>query len=226
MERPEHTLRNQTGITAAQLAPRRFGGLIIVTAVHIGIVALLILGMVAGEIEKKKEDIQATVEQQKVEAKAPPPPPPDVVKPPPPFVPPPDINIQVDAPANTTAITTTQVRPPVPPPPAPPPAPPAAPPPAPPTQPEIIAATHTNPPYPPISQRLGEQGTSLLNITIDENGRCTEASVATSSGSNRLDTAAIDYVKLRYRWKPATQGGKPVAVRTQIKIVWSLKDAQ
>jgi protein TonB len=224
MERPEHTLRGAIG-TSAELAPRRFGGLVIATIIHIGIVAVLIVGLVGNEMEKKKEDIQATVEQQKVEPKAPPPPPPDVVKPPPPFIPPPDFQIQTDAPAPTNSITSTQVRPPVPPPPAPPPAPPA-PPAAPPTPPEIIAATHTQPPYPTISQRLGEQGTSLLNITIDENGRCTEATVATSSGSNRLDTAAIDYVKQRYRWKPATQGGKPVAIRTQIKVVWSLKDAQ
>lgn len=225
MERPEHTLRGPISGNAAQLAPRRFGGLILVSAIHVAIVAVLILGLVAGEVEKKKDDLQATVEQQKVEAKAPPPPPPDVVKPPPPFVPPPDFVIQTDAPPATNSITTTQVRPPAPPPPAPPAAPPA-PPAAPPTPPEIIAATHTQPPYPPISQRLGEQGTSLLNITIDENGRCTEATVATTSGSTRLDTAAIDYVKQRYRWKPATQNGKAVAIRTQIKVVWSLKDAQ
>ena len=212
------------GGTAAQLAPSRFGGLVVVAAVHIGIVALLILGLIGADIEKKKEDLQATVEQQKVEAKAPPPPPPDVVKPPPPFVPPPDITIAAD-PTPTNTISTTQVRPPVPPPPAPP-APPPAPPSSPPSPPEIIQATHTQPPYPPISQRLGEQGTSLLNVTIDENGRAVDATVATSSGSNRLDTAAIDYVKQRYRWKPATQGGKPVKQALQLKIVWSLKDAQ
>jgi protein TonB len=210
--------------TAGQLAPRRFGGLVVVTAVHIAVVAVLILGMVVGAAEKKKEDIQAAVEQQKVEAKAPPPPPPDVVKPPPPFVPPPDINIQSEAPS-TTAITTTQVRPPVPPPPAPPPAPPA-PPAAAPTPAEPIQATHTIPPYPTISQRLGEQGTVTLTVTIDETGRCTDAVVATSSGSNRLDQAAIDYVKQRYRWKPATQAGKPIATRQPLRVVFSLKNAQ
>jgi len=225
MERPEHSLRGQISGSAAQLAPRRFGGLVLVTAIHVAIVAVLILGLVAGEVEKKKDDLQATVEQQKVEAKAPPPPPPDVVKPPPPFVPPPDFQIQTEAPSNTTAISTTSVRPPAPPPPAPPAAPPA-PPAAPPTPPEAIMSTHGIPPYPAISQRLGEHGTTLLNITIDEAGRCTEATVATSSGSNRLDTAAIDYVKQRYRWKPATQNGHPVTVRSQIRVVWDLKDAQ
>ena len=56
MERPEHNLRGQMGGTSAQLAPRRFSGLILVTAIHIGIIALLVLGMVANDIEKKKED--------------------------------------------------------------------------------------------------------------------------------------------------------------------------
>ena len=74
MERPEHSLRGQISGSAAQLAPRRFGGLVLVTAIHVAIVAVLILGLVAGEVEKKKDDLQATVEQQKVEAKAPPPP--------------------------------------------------------------------------------------------------------------------------------------------------------
>jgi protein TonB len=225
MERPEHNLRGPMGTTAGQLAPRRFGGLILVSAIHVGIVALLILGLVAGEVEKKKEDLQATVEQQKVEAKAPPPPPPDVVKPPPPFVPPPDFQIQTEAPPSNNAISTTQVRPPTPPPPAPPAAPPA-PPAAPPVAAEPVMATHTPPPYPPISQRLGEHGTVLLNVTIDENGRATEATVATSSGSTRLDNASIDFVKQRYRWKPATQGGKAIATRQQIRIVYDLKDAQ
>ncbi len=223
MERPEHNLRGQMGATAGQLAPRRFSGLILVSAIHIGIIALLVLGMVANDIEKKKEDLQATVEQQKIEPKAPPPPPPDVIKPPPPFIPPPDITIQAEAPPSNNAIATTSVRPPAPPPPAPPP---AAPPAAPPTPAIGLMNTHTKPPYPTISQRLGEHGTTLLMVTIDASGNCTGAEVVTSSGSNRLDTAAIDYVKQRYKWKPATQGGKPIASRQQLRIVWSLTDAQ
>jgi protein TonB len=210
------------GGSTAQLAPRRFSGLILVTAIHIGIIALLVLGMVANEVEKKKEDLQATVEQQKIEPKAPPPPPPDVIKPPPPFIPPPDINIQVEAPPSNNAIVTTTARPPAPPPPAPP----AAPPAPPPTPAAGIMSTHTKPPYPTISQRLGEHGTTLLMVTIDTSGNCTNAEVVTSSGSHRLDQAAVDYVKQRYKWKPATQNGKPIESRQQLRIVWSLTDAQ
>ncbi|MBV9549539.1 MAG: energy transducer TonB [Alphaproteobacteria bacterium] len=220
MERPEHAVHN---LGQAPVGARRFSGVIIVAAIHAVIVALLIYGMVT-KMEIKKADLQATVEQQKVPPKTPPPPPPKFEKPPPPFVPPPDFNIKTEAPPPQAI----RVAPTPPPPPAPPPprAAPPAPPPVPPAPPEAIASTHTTPPYPPISQRLGEQGVTLLNVLVDENGRAIEATVATSSGSSRLDTAAIDYVKQRYRWKPATRDGKPVQDRIQLRVVWSLKNAQ
>jgi len=219
MDRPEHFVN--THVTNANAGARRFSGVIIVGAIHAGIAVLLILGMVT-KMELKKEDLQATVEAQKIPPKAPPPPPPKFEKPPPPFVPPPDFNIQTEAPA-PRAVTVTPTPPPAPPPPAPPrPAPPAIPP----AQAEPIQATHTTPPYPPLSQRLGEHGVTLLNVSIDENGRCTDATVVGSSGSKRLDEAAIDYVKQRYRWKPATRDGKPVPTTQPLRIVWSLTNAQ
>jgi protein TonB len=219
MERPEHIVSAR--LANEQVGSRRFSGLIIVAAVHAGFIALLILGIVT-KIELKKEDLQATVDQQKVPPKTPPPPPPKFEKPPPPFVPPPEFNIQTEAPAPRAIVAS-----PTPPPPAPPPRAVVAAPPAPPPAPaEPIQATHTKPPYPPISQRLGEHGVTLLNVSIDEAGRATDATVVTSSGSARLDAAAIDYVKQRYRWKPATRDGKAVATTQALRIVWSLTDAQ
>ncbi len=217
MERPEHALNH---LATTQVGSRRFSGIVVVVAIHAALIALLILGVVT-KMELKKEDLQATIEQQKVPPKTPPPPPPKFEKPPPPFVPPPEFNIQTEAPP-PRAIVATPTPPPAPPPPRPaPPAPPAIPP----APPEIIASTHTQPPYPTISQRLGESGTTLLNILVDETGRAKEATVATSSGSKRLDDAAVAYVMQRYRWKPATRDGKPVADRLQLRIVWDLKNA-
>lgn len=218
MEQPAHDLRSSMRGTSGELAPRRFGGLIIVTAVHVAFGALLILGMKGGEIAEKLDDLVATVEQQEVEAKPPPPPPPDVVKPPPPFVPPPDISIAVDAPPSNNAIATTTVRPPAPP--ANPPAPPAPPAPPPPKL-EPIMRTHTKPPYPTISQRLGEQGTSELMVTLGTGGDVTACEVTKSSGSARLDTAACDHVKSRWKWTPIQS-----EVRTAVRVVWSLLDAR
>jgi len=209
--------------SSAELAPRRFGGLVIVTAVHVAFGALLVLGMKGGEIMEKMEDLVATVEQQQVEAKPPPPPPPDVVKPPPPFVPPPDIAIAMDAPPSNNAIATTTTPPP--PKPAQPPAPPAPPAP-PPTKLEPIMSTRTKPPYPTISQRLGEQGTTEMIVTIGTDGRVKAAEVTKSSGSKRLDDAAVAHVTARWRWNPPTQEGKPVEARQIVRVEWTLKDAQ
>ena len=110
---------------------------------------------------------------------------------------------------------------------APPPAPPkAVAPPAAPTELEPIQRTHTIPPYPTISQRLGEQGTSQLQVAIIDRRSVTDCKVTKSSGSERLDNAACEYVKGHWRWQPPTQEGKPVAANTDVSVVWNLKDAQ
>ncbi len=223
MEQPAHDLRKTLRGHAAELAPRRFGGLVIVTAVHVSFAALLILGMKGGEIMDKVEDLVAVAQQEQVEAKPPPPPPPDLVKPPPPFVPPPDISIAIDAPASTTAIATTSVAPP--PRPATPPAPPAPPAP-PPTQLEPVMSTRSKPPYPTISQRLGEQGTVELMVTINTGGNVTGCEVTKTSSSKRLDDAACSHVQARWKWKPPTQNGQPTEARTAVRVVWSLLDAR
>jgi len=199
---------------------RRFSGVIIVAGIHVAFVALLIFGIVT-KMEIKKDDLQVAVEEQKIPPKTPPPPPPKFEKPPPPFVPPPDFNIQTEAPPPRAIVAT-----PTPPPPARPAPPPAAPPPAP-TKLEAIERTHSKPPYPAISQRMREQGTTELIVTINAKGDVTAAEVTKSSGSKRLDDAAVDHVKARWKWNPPTQNGQPVAeTRTAVRVVWSLLDAR
>jgi protein TonB len=95
-----------------------------------------------------------------------------------------------------------------------------------PTQLESIARTHTLPPYPTISQRLGEQGTSQMQVAISTEGTVSECKIIKSSGSERLDNAACEYVKGHWRWKPPTSEGKPVTANTDVSVVWNLKDAQ
>ena len=91
---------------------------------------------------------------------------------------------------------------------------------------KAIARTHSIPPYPTISQRLGEQGTSQLQVAIDVTGSVTDCKVSKSSGSERLDAAACEYVKGHWKWQPPTQEGKPVAANTLVDVVWNLKNAQ
>jgi len=73
-----------------------------------------------------------------------------------------------------------------------------------------IAASHSIPEYPFVSRRLREQGTLRLKLTVDEKGLVAEAVVVNSSGFQRLDEAAVKWVKAQWRYTPALQGTKPV----------------
>jgi TonB family protein len=85
-----------------------------------------------------------------------------------------------------------------------------------------IMATHVTPPYPAISQRLGEQGTTILRVEIAPDGSVAGDSVDRSSGSQRLDQAALDFVKEHYRWQPM-DCKTPVAV--ELRVLWALRQA-
>jgi len=209
MERPNHLQLQKK--TAANKAT----SLAIVAAIHV----IAILGLVAalnqGEIMQQLKDIQATVEQDKTPPKAPPPPPPDLVKPPPPVAIVPDFTVATAAPP--PSVTTV-----------------AKPPPAPPAPAMVrasdplrpIARTRTLPPYPPISVRLNESGTTLMEVHITTEGRVDDCKVITSSSSERLDQAACEHVTRVWRWQPPTKEGVPVAVSTRVSVKWDLKDAR
>lgn len=208
MERPNHLeLGKKTAATRAT-------SLAIVAAIHV----IAILGLVAalnqGEIMEQLKEIQATVEAEKTPPKAPPPPPPDLVKPPPPVAIVPDFTV---ATAPPPAAVTTAPKPP----PAPPPKAVAA---SDPLRP--IARTRTLPPYPPISVRLNESGTTLMEVHITTEGNVDDCKVIKSSSSERLDTAACDHVKKVWRWQPPTNQGQPIAVSTRVSVTWDLKDAR
>ena len=94
-----------------------------------------------------------------------------------------------------------------------------------PVQLEPVRNTHVPPPYPAMSERLGEQGTTRMQVSISAQGLVTECKVTDSSGSDRLDTAACSYVQQRWRWKPPMRGGRPVTADTEISVIWSLRRA-
>jgi len=211
MERPNHLHSSN------QTASSKLTGLVIVIAIHVVAIMGLITALASGQILKQIQNIQATIDRTKLPPKAPPPPPPDEIKPPPPVAIVPLFQVAPEAPPPVTTV------------PKPPPAPPKqaeAPPPPPPTELKSIPRTHTLPPYPTISQRLGEQGTTLMQVAISTEGSVTDCKVTKSSGSERLDTAACDYVKSHWKWQPPTQLGKPVTANTGVEVKWDLKDAQ
>ena len=86
-----------------------------------------------------------------------------------------------------------------------------------------IMATHTTPDYPPVSRRLGEQGTLRLRLTIGVDGMVEDARVEVSSGHQRLDDAAVQWVKAHWRYEPAMQGPKPIPATATAEVTFRLK---
>ena len=98
------------------------------------------------------------------------------------------------------------------------------PPPAPVIPPNFNADYLDNPPplYPAVSRRTGEQGRVILRVLVNVRGTPDKVELNSSSGSSRLDDAAIDTVK-RWRFVPARQGDQPVAAWVLIPITFTLK---
>jgi periplasmic protein TonB len=74
-----------------------------------------------------------------------------------------------------------------------------------------------SPAYPRMSRRQGEQGTVLLRVFINTEGRAEKAEIRTSSGYSRLDEAALDTVK-RWRYVPGKRAGVPEAMWFNVPI--------
>lgn len=98
-------------------------------------------------------------------------------------------------------------------------------PPAPPTvqlpQSDADYLQNPKPPYPPVSRRLNEQGTTKMRVWIGPDGLPQRAEVAASSGFPRLDSAAADTV-MRWRYVAGKRGGVPEAMWITVPIVWVL----
>jgi protein TonB len=78
------------------------------------------------------------------------------------------------------------------------------------------------PAYPVFAKRAREQGTVLLRVGVDAEGRVTRIEIEKSSGSQRLDGAALAAVK-RWRFVPARSGGHAVAAVALVPINFQLE---
>jgi protein TonB len=77
--------------------------------------------------------------------------------------------------------------------------------------------------YPPVSIRLQEQGIVKIKYIVKEDGSASDCSVSSTSGKPRLDDAACKMVTKRWRFKPATRDGKPVAYNMLADVIFQLK---
>ena len=170
----------------------------------------------AAEVVIPVEILSQFVEPPKPKADPPPPPPP----PPQPKVaktPPPPRPQAIREPKPTLApqapVGTTEPPPPAAPPAAPAPPAPPAPPPAPPAPPAVSLPSsnadylqNPKPVYPAMSKRLGEQGKVIVRVLVGVDGLPKSAEVKKSSGFDRLDEAAREYI-MRCRFVPGKVNG-------------------
>jgi periplasmic protein TonB len=206
----------------SQFFTRRAITFTIAVAVQILIVALLSTGLASRVINIVAPPIQTDIVQEVQKHDEAPPPPPPKMERPPVEVPPPDVAINIPSETRTTAITNTTTKHVV-----------KAPPPAPVRH---VAGTraalgkhfpNSQDFYPPASQRLSEEGTTMLEACIGPNGRLTEdPKVVKSSGHTRLDEAAVRLAKSASGsgdYIPATEDGKPVSQCTKFNVIWRLQ---
>ncbi|MDT8899761.1 TonB family protein [Anaeroselena agilis] len=77
------------------------------------------------------------------------------------------------------------------------------------------------PEYPADARSQRWEGTVRVDVLIDENGLVQDVQLAASSGSSSLDRAALDCLRT-WRFRPAYQDGRPIAVRATVPVVFRL----
>lgn len=77
------------------------------------------------------------------------------------------------------------------------------------------------PKYPTSSRRAGEQGRVLLKVLVSEHGTPEEIELDTSSGSERLDQAAMEAVR-KWSFIPAKRSNQPISAYVLVPVKFSL----
>ena len=78
------------------------------------------------------------------------------------------------------------------------------------------------PQYPSTARYLGVQGTTLLRVQIQRDGRVGEVTVQQSAGHPDLDRAATDAVR-QWRFEPGRRGDEAVASAVLVPIEFRLR---
>lgn len=78
------------------------------------------------------------------------------------------------------------------------------------------------PEYPREALRLREEGTVLLRVEVDAQGKATAVEIESSSRSRTLDRAAREAVS-KWTFRPAIEGGRPVASTVTVPVDFSVE---
>jgi protein TonB len=85
-----------------------------------------------------------------------------------------------------------------------------------------LGGYQVKPRYPESARRQGVAGTTLLKIYVSDRGMVENVLVERSAGHPDLDLAAMEAVK-QWRFEPAKQGNRPVAVWVMLPVRFALK---
>lgn len=77
--------------------------------------------------------------------------------------------------------------------------------------------------YPFLSRVFREQGRTVVRFDVDASGRAHAVEVVSSSGSARLDEAAIGCVK-QGAYKPTSAGGQDISRGQALQMTWKLDE--
>jgi periplasmic protein TonB len=216
-----------------ELSGNRTVAIVFVVVIQFVIGYAIITGLAYNVLKKAATDLKTfNVEETPPPPEQPPPPPKDMPKvPPPPMVPPPMVQMNTPPPP-TIAVVQQQTPPPQAPimpvisraPPAPPPPPPPRQ-----TQPKSVVGNLqgliTGEDYPPSAADNNEQGTTRVSLTVGPNGRVSNCSVTSSSGSRTLDQATCRILSSRARFSPAQDSnGNPTSGTFPQSVVWRLAE--
>lgn len=86
----------------------------------------------------------------------------------------------------------------------------------------IEYATASPPDYPIEALRQGIEGTVLLRVLVDENGKPLQVIVVHGSGSHLLDQAAREHVLAAWRFHPAQRNGHAIQAWAQVPVKFDL----
>ncbi len=211
-----------------QMSSNRTAAIIIVALIHIALGYALVTGLAYNVIKKAAEDLKTfDVEDEPPPPEEPPPPPEQTEVPPPPQVvaPPPIVRTNTVAPP----IISTPVAPPPVITPVARPAPPAPPAPPPPRVSQAarakgnLVSLFSTDDYPQSAIRNEESGTTAVRMTIGTDGRVSDCTITSSSGSSALDNATCSILRRRARFTPAKdQAGNPISDSFSQRIRWEL----
>ena len=83
--------------------------------------------------------------------------------------------------------------------------------------------SNTPPAYPGLARKRGQEGTVILQVQVNEQGRVDDLEIETSSGYTSLDRAAVSSVK-KWNFEPGRRGEERIVMWVRVPVTFKLKN--